>query len=73
MSAQETNSSNSNSGLAFIVGALVVAVGFLAYALFSGAELGGSSDDVTISIEGAGEAAQEAGQAIEGAVEDAGN
>lgn len=73
MSAHETNSSNSNSGLAFIVGALVVAVAVLGWAFFSGAETGGSSDDVTISIEGAGEAAQEAGQAVEGAVEDATN
>ena len=73
MSAHETNSSSSNSGLAFIVGGLVVAVAVLGWALFSGAELGGSSDDVTISIEGAGEAMEDAGQAVEGAVEDATN
>lgn len=73
MSEHETNSNSSNSGLAFIVGALVVAVVALGYVLFSDAELGGSSDDVTISIEGAGDAMEDAGQAVEGAVEDATN
>ena len=48
MSAHETNSSNSNSGLAFIVGALVVAVAVLGWAFFSGAEEG-AADLLTVA------------------------
>lgn len=56
-----------NTGLAFVVGALVVVVGVLAYILFGGSI--GDSSDVTISVEGAGEAVQDAANAIEGAAE----
>lgn len=57
---------SSNSVLAFIVGALVVAVVVLGWLFYSSAE---NSDDVNISIEGAGEGASETADAIEGAVE----
>lgn len=63
MSDQTQNSSSSsNSFLAFVVGGLVVAVVVLGWMLYGG-DLGGS-DDLTISIEGGGEAVE----AIEGAV-----
>ncbi len=63
----QTNNSSSgtNSGLAFIVGALVVVVAVLGYFVWTGAE---QSDDLTISIDGGGTAMQEAGEAIEDAV-----
>lgn len=52
------NSGGGNSGLAFIVGALVVAVGVMAYVMYSG---GGSDDaDISISLDGAGDAVEEA-------------
>ncbi len=51
-----------NTGLAFIVGGLVVAVGIIAYFVFSGGEIGigGGGDSTTVTIEsntGGGEAA----------------
>lgn len=56
-----TPAKSGGTGIAFIVGILVVVVGILAYVM-----LGGSTDtsggDVTINVEGAAEA-------IEGAVE----
>ena len=69
MAAHDSNTgstSNSNSVLSFIVGALVVAVVVLGFALYQGFEFG-SNDDINISIEGAGPAAEQAGEAIEGA------
>ncbi|WP_306116687.1 MULTISPECIES: hypothetical protein [unclassified Roseovarius] len=59
----QTTSGSSSNMLAFIVGALVVAVGVLGWIVYGGGDLDGS-DDVTISIEGGGEAVE----AIEGAV-----
>lgn len=59
----QNNSQSGNSMLAFIVGALVVAVGVLGWIVYGGGDLDGS-DDVTISIEGGGAAVE----AIEGVV-----
>lgn len=55
----------SNTGLAFIVGGLVVVVGLLAFYMLSG-DAGG--DDLTISIGGGGSAVEDAAKAVEGAV-----
>ncbi|MEM1302047.1 MAG: hypothetical protein AAGH17_05640 [Pseudomonadota bacterium] len=61
--AGNTNLQNSgNTGLAFIVGAPVVLVGGLLWYVLSGQQQ--DANDVTISVEGVGEAAQ----AIEDAV-----
>lgn len=77
-----TNTTNSGSnGVAIIVGMLVVAVAVIGFVLFGGGiEPMDSSDDVTISIEGAGSAVEGAAQSMEnaaegaaGAVEDAAN
>ncbi len=65
MSDQQPNSNSSNSFLAFIVGGLLVAVVVLGWLFYSSAE---DSNDVNISIEGAGEGASDAADAIEGAV-----
>lgn len=67
---QQTTTGGSGAGLGIIVGALVVVVGILAYMVFGGAAP--QNDDVTISIEGAGSAIEDAGQAVEGAAESAG-
>lgn len=56
MSQDSGTNSGGSTGLAFIVGALVVVVAILAY-LFFGGEVG-DTDDVTISIEGAAEAVE---------------
>ncbi len=64
-----TVSGNSNTGLAFIVGGLVVVVGFLAFFL-----MGGDVDDdndVSISIEGAGEAVENAAESVGNAAQEA--
>ncbi|WP_272005175.1 hypothetical protein [Roseovarius sp. ZX-A-9] len=53
----------SNGFLAFIVGGLVVAVGVIGWLLYDG---GTSSDDVTISIEGAAPAAEAVEDAVTG-------
>ncbi len=69
MAAHDSNTgtgNNSNSVLAFIVGALVVAVVVLGFALYNGMDFG-QDDDINISIEGAGPAAEQAGEALEGA------
>lgn len=69
MAAHDSNTgtdNSSNSVLAFIVGALVVAVVVLGFALYSGMDFG-QDDDISISIEGAGPAAEQAGEALEGA------
>lgn len=63
-----SSTSGGNSGLAFVVGALVVVVAVLAWFMFAGAD--GGRDDVNISIEGAGAAIEGAAQAVEGAAED---
>ncbi|WP_299285700.1 hypothetical protein [uncultured Tateyamaria sp.] len=51
------NTSSGNGFLAFIVGALVVVVAGLVYMVYSG-DTGG--DELTISVEGAGAAVEEA-------------
>ena len=56
-----THTSGGGSGLAFILGGVVVALAVLAW-LFMGGE---TSDDVTVTVEGAGEAVE----AVEGAAE----
>lgn len=61
-----TQSSGGSTGMAFIVGALVVAVGVLAWLFYAEAE---SSDDLTVTIEGGGSAIE----SVTGAVEDATN
>lgn len=69
MAAHDSNTgtgNSSNSVLAIIVGALVVAVVVLGFALYSGMDFG-QDDDISISIEGAGPAAEQAGEALEGA------
>lgn len=63
--SSSTSNSGGNTGLAFIVGGLVVIVAVLGYFVFVGAQ---QSDDITISIDGGGSAMQEAGEAIEDAV-----
>ena len=66
MSSQNSRGGSGGSGfLAFIVGGLVVAVLVLGWMFYSGADLDGS-DDVTISIEGGGEAAEAVEEAVTG-------
>ncbi|MFN4098955.1 MAG: hypothetical protein ACK4GT_04185 [Pararhodobacter sp.] len=55
-------SGRSNTGLAFIVGALVVLVLVLGYYVFFGP--GAASDDVVIRIDGGGAALDGAAQAV---------
>ena len=65
MAAHDSNTSNgSNSTLSFIVGALVVAVLVLGFALYTGMDFG-RDDGINISIEGAGPAAEQTGEALE--------
>lgn len=59
---QQTTQSG-NSTLAFIVGALVVAVGVMGYVLWSGQ---GGEEGLTISIEGADTAIEDAAEAVSG-------
>jgi hypothetical protein len=54
--------------MGFVVGALVVVVAGLAYFMFAGGDVGGS-DDVNITVEGAGAAVEGAAEAVEGTVE----
>lgn len=62
MADQSTQqSSGGNSGLAFIVGALVVAVGVLAYVMFGGGVATDGGENFTISIEGAAPASDQSG------------
>ncbi|MCI5039425.1 MAG: hypothetical protein MRY81_07060 [Donghicola eburneus] len=64
MAAHDSNTgtgNSSNSVLAFIVAVVV-----LGFALYSGMDFG-QDDDISISIEGAGPAAEQAGEALEGA------
>lgn len=66
-----TTTSSGSSGLAFIVGALVVAVAVLGYVMFAD---GGSSDDLTVTVEGGGaavESVENAAEGVAGAVEGA--
>ena len=58
-----TTKTGGNSALAFIVGALVVAVLVLAYFMFAAGE---SSDDLTVTVEGAGAAVESVGSAADG-------
>lgn len=69
-----TTTGGSSTGLAFIVGILVVVVGLLAYFMFGGDVDG--SDDVSVTIdggavEGVADAVEGAAQAVEGAAESA--
>ncbi|MEO1137844.1 MAG: hypothetical protein AAFW87_00170 [Pseudomonadota bacterium] len=63
----DTASRSNNAGLAFIVGALVVAVCVLGYMVLGNGNAG--DGDVTISIEGATDAVESAAAAAEGASE----
>ncbi|WP_299729304.1 hypothetical protein [uncultured Tateyamaria sp.] len=58
-----THTSSGNTGLGFIVGALVVVVGVIAYAVFTD---GSGSQDLTISIEGADSAVEQAAETLSG-------
>ena len=58
--------SGGNTGIAFVVGILVVVVGVLAYVVFYGGGAEGA-DDVDITIEGGGSAVEGAAEAVEGA------
>ncbi len=62
----ETKTGSGSTGLAFIVGALVVVVAVLAYFMFGGTN---DSDDLTITVEGAGSAVEGAAAAVEGAAD----
>lgn len=66
MARDPETQTESNSGLAFIVGGLVVAVIVLAFVLFSGRD---ESDDLTVTIEGGGDAVESVGDAAEGAAD----
>lgn len=68
-STATSTTSGGSTGLAFVVGALVVVVGVLAWFIISGADAG--RDDVNINIEGAGSAVEGAAQAVEDAAEGA--
>ncbi len=59
-----TTATGGNSGIAFIVGVLVVVVAVMGYFLFVG-EVGGG-DSVTINVEGAGAALEGAAEAVTG-------
>ena len=73
-STTTTTRSGGSSGVAFVVGALVVVVGILAYVMFGGdADTASGANDINVTIEGAGDAANDAGQAIQGAAESAGD
>lgn len=62
-----TTTTGGGTGMGFIVGALVVVVAGLAYFIFAGGDVD-SSDDVNITIEGGGDAVEDAADAVEGAV-----
>ena len=64
-----TTGNTGSTGVALIVGGLVVAVGILAYIFMAD----GSSEqaDVSVTVEGAGAAAEDAAAAVEGAAEGA--
>lgn len=62
-----TTTNTGGSGMAFVVGALVVVVAGLAYFVFADGETTGS-DDINITVEGAGTAVEDAADAVEGAV-----
>ena len=64
-----TTTSSGGAGMGFVVGALVVIVGLLAYFVLVGDPSAG--DSVTINVEGAGAALEGAASAIEGAAEEA--
>lgn len=63
---ERTEKTGGSTGLAFIVGGLVVAVGVIAWVIYGGAE-----DDVDISIEGVGEAVESASESVGEAAESA--
>ena len=66
-----TTNSGGGAGLGFIVGALVIVVGVLAYIMLGGDGPSGTTgtNDVNVTIEGAGDAVQGAGEAVQGAAE----
>ncbi len=57
------------SAMPFIVGILVAAVVVLGYVLFTGGEVAPASDDINITVEGAGSAVEGAAQAVEDGAE----
>ncbi|MEL7256164.1 MAG: hypothetical protein AAGL23_18480 [Pseudomonadota bacterium] len=70
-----TTTHTGGAGMGVLIGLLIAAVAILAFFVFGGTDLvGGSSDggDVTISIEGAGEAVEGAAAAIEEGAESVG-
>ncbi|MCR8825732.1 hypothetical protein [Pseudosulfitobacter koreensis] len=64
------------SGIAFIVGGLVVVVAILAFVLYGGdvdpVGTAGDPNDINVTVDGVGDAAEDAGTAIEGAAESTG-
>ncbi|MBB3995334.1 putative metalloprotease [Sulfitobacter undariae] len=65
-----TNTSGGGAGMGIIVGVLLVVVAGIVYFIFAGefTDPDAGANDVNISIEGGGEVADDAAQAIEGAV-----
>ena len=63
--------SGGSGAMAFIVGGLVVAVLVVVWLFYGGSDLDGAQD-VNISVEGAGEAAQSVGDAASDAAESTG-
>ncbi|MEJ6402379.1 hypothetical protein [Yoonia sp. 2307UL14-13] len=68
MSDQTTQNSSGNTGLAFLVGILVVVVAVMAYVMFADGDADGGQD-LNITVEGAGAAAEDAAQAVEDGAE----
>lgn len=62
-----TTTTTGGAGMGIIVGALVVVVGVLAYFVLGGDGPSTDANDVSITIEGAGDAVQGAAQAVEDA------
>lgn len=61
-----TTHSGAGAGMGIVVGALVVVVAILAYFVFAGEQ--GGSDELTISVEGAGAAVESAAEGAADAV-----
>lgn len=48
--AENTNSGGGNTGLAFIVGAVVVVLAIVAYFVFTSGGMGGDTKDVNVDV-----------------------